>query len=56
MNGKTLTWNDLADAYSEAHTTAQRPARTLRMNMLFEWAEKQTDKFKVTEEGTIERV
>lgn len=35
----------------QAHT--RRPARTLPMNIVFEWAEKQTDKYRVTSVDTI---
>jgi hypothetical protein len=53
--GKALTWNELADLYDEKHSG--RPARTLRMETVFNWAERQTDKFKVDEkEGTIHKI
>lgn len=49
-----LTWDDLANEYDKAHTG--RPARTLRMETVFDWAESQTEKFYVNpEEGTIHR-
>ena len=38
-----LTWNELADLYDAAH--GGRRARTLPMEKVFAWAEKQTDKF-----------
>jgi len=49
-----LTWNDLADEYDKTHTG--RPARTLEMNKVFEWAERQSTKFLVTEDGLIHRI
>jgi hypothetical protein len=41
---KPVTWNELADAYDAAHSGA-RLARTLRMESVFAWGERQTDKF-----------
>ena len=46
-----LTWNDLADLYDRQHTG--RKARTLPMDHVFEWAEKQPDRFIVAPDGTI---
>lgn len=51
--GKALKWNELANIYDASHPG--RCARTMRMETIFEWAERQTDKFKVTKEGTIHR-
>ena len=48
---KALTWNDLANLYDAKHSG--RPARTLPMDKVFEWTEKQTDKFIVSEDGSI---
>jgi len=50
---KSLTWNELATEYNKSHKGGILPARTLPMDTVFGWAEKQTDKFKVTKEGTI---
>jgi hypothetical protein len=50
---KALTWDDLANEYDKSHT--ERPARTLPMDYVFEWAEKQTDKFKVSKNGTMHK-
>jgi len=48
---KALTWSELANFYDETHSS---PARTLPMDTVFEWAEKQPDKFIVHPEiGTI---
>ena len=50
-----LTWDDLADAYDEEHSS--RPARTLRMETVFEWATKQHDKFFFSsKQGTLHRI
>lgn len=46
-----LTWDDLANLYDKEHTG--RKARTLPMDSVFAWAEKQTDKFIVDPEGSI---
>jgi hypothetical protein len=43
MKKKALSWDDLANEYDKIHSG--RPARTLEMNYVFEWAEKQIDKF-----------
>jgi hypothetical protein len=40
---KALTWDDLAGLYDKAHSG--RPARTLPMDKVFDWAEQQKDKF-----------
>jgi len=48
---KALTWNELADLFDKANNG--RKARTLSMGTVFEWAEKQTEKFYVSDEGTI---
>lgn len=47
----TLTWDELANLYDKVGYS--RKARTLPMDLIFEWAEKQTDKFEVSKEGTI---
>jgi len=53
--GKALTWDELADLYDQAHSN--RSARTLPMDVVFSWAERQRDKFHVTPvEGTIHRI
>jgi len=49
---KALTWDDLAAEYNKLNNG--RSAQTLPMKKVFKWAEKQKDKFKVSEEeGTI---
>ena len=50
-NQKPLTWGELADLYDKAH--AGRRARTLPMDTVFEWAEKQTREFYVSEDGSL---
>lgn len=51
--GKALTWDELDDLY-DAERYRRRPARTVRMETVFEWAERQTDTFYVDpKEGTI---
>ena len=49
-----LTWNELADDYDKSHSS--RPARTLPLETVFEWAEKQTDRYHISEEGTLHRI
>lgn len=46
-----LTWEDLANAYDKANSG--RRARTLPMDIVFDWAKAQKDKFFVDEEGYI---
>ena len=46
-----LTWNELADLYDKEHSG--RKARTLPMDKVFEWAEKQTTRFYVDDTGSI---
>ena len=53
--GKALTWDELAKEFDECHMTG-RQARTLPMDGIFAWAKKQTDKFFVSEEGTIHKI
>ena len=49
---KALTWDDLANLYDKFKSG--RPARTLPMEKVFDWAEQQKDKFWVhPSEGTI---
>lgn len=51
-----LTWDELADAYDQSQR-GSRPARTLPMEAVFEWAEKQTDCFILDEqEGTLHHI
>ena len=50
MTSKALTWDELADAYDKQHSG--RPARTLPMDRVFEWAESQPS-FTVNQNGTI---
>jgi len=50
---KALTWNELANTYDKS---TGGHARTLEMDRVFEWAEKQSDKFFVSEEGTLHRI
>jgi len=52
---KALTWEELATEYDKSHNG--RPARTLPMDSVFDWAAEQTDKFKVSnKEGTIHKI
>ena len=51
--GKALTWNELADEYDRV---TGGHARTLKMETVFRWAKKQTDKFVVSPECTIHKV
>jgi hypothetical protein len=47
---KPLSWNELADIFDKE---TGRCARILPMNRVFNWAEKQTNKFFVDKEGYI---
>ena len=49
---KALTWNELADIYDKS--TGGR-ARTHQIFKIFDWAARQTDKFFVSENGTIHK-
>lgn len=51
--GPSLTWNELADLYDKAHSSK---ARTLPMERVFDWAEKQKDKFFVDAEGELHQI
>ncbi len=51
--GKALTWEELADIYDKSK--GGRPARTMRMDTIFAWAERQTDKFSVSSDGTLHK-
>jgi len=51
---KALTWDELADEYDK--DTGAR-ARTMKMDTVFEWAERQTKRFFVDPvEGTIHNI
>jgi len=52
---KALTWDNLADIYDK--TNHGRKARTLPMDEVFKWAERQKDKFHVKKhKGTIHKI
>ena len=46
------SWEDLADAYDKHNKEVQK-ARTLPMEQLYDWAEKQTDLFEITNDGFL---
>ena len=54
---KALTWDNLANLYDkvklhpESDAFSGRPARTLPMEKVFDWAEQQKDKFWVNPDG-----
>jgi hypothetical protein len=48
---KGLTWDELANLYDKVNTG--RPARTLRMDTVFAWAERQPNKFRVAADGSL---
>lgn len=50
---KELTWEELADIYDKE---TGGHARTLEMNKVFDWAERQTDKFMVDEDGYLHQI
>lgn len=49
---KRMTWNDLAFEYENARFGG-RPAKTLPMDVVLDWALKQEDKFKTDSEGYL---
>ena len=51
MNNQ-LMWDELATIYDREN--GGRRARTLPMDQVFDWAAKQTIRFKVTEDGGLE--
>jgi len=52
--GKNLTWDELADEYDKQHSVGT--ARTLSLDYVFEWAEKQTNDFIVIDDGSIHKL
>ena len=50
---KALIWDELANIYDSEHKG--RKARTLPMDAIFKWAEKQKDRFEVNKDGTISK-
>ena len=57
MIGPKLTWDELANFYDKAHdSNSNRPARTLKMGTVFDWAAKQTDKFFIDSEDYIHQI
>ena len=52
---KALTWDDLANLHDK--NNPGQPARTRPMDSVFDWAERQKDKFWVDpKEGTIHKI
>jgi len=52
---EALTWEDLAKEYNKCN--GGRKAMTLPMNQVFEWAERQTDRFTVDKKkGSIHKI
>lgn len=52
--GEALTWDNLAEEY---HKSTGQSARIKPMDSIFNWAEKQTDKFYVDKnKGTIHKI
>ena len=52
MEKKELTWNELADYYDKYHRGG-RPARTLPMDVVWNWAANRKDLFFVNKDGVI---
>ena len=48
---RNLTWDELADDYDACHSG--RPARTLSLDYVFDWAEGQTERYRLTKEGAL---
>ena len=53
-HGKNLTWNELAEEYDKQHSG--RKARTLPLDCVFKWAEKQINTFIVYADGSIHKL
>jgi len=51
---KKLSWNDLANIYDKEVSGCR--ARTLSMDKIFNWAERQIDKFVVNIDGSISEI
>jgi len=51
MKGRKLTWDELANYYDKYHTG--RPARTLPMDYVWDWASKKKNLFFVDKDETI---
>ena len=51
VTGKALTWDELANIYDEGGTG--RKARTLPMDAMIKWAERQTERFYISEDGSL---
>ena len=52
INNKALTWEELANIFNK---NTGRRARILPMEVVFNWAAQQTDKFYVSTDGTIHK-
>lgn len=50
---RQLTMEDIADLYDKARPGTSRPARTLRMETVQQWAELQTERFAYDDEGVL---
>ena len=57
MSGKELSWDDLAKLYDKHHP-GSRPARTLPMCKVFDWAETEREKLGLllNADGTLRAV
>ena len=55
MDPKPLTWNDLANEYDKVHLGSARPARTMKMETVFDWAERQTKLFYLKDDYLYKR-
>lgn len=51
---RSVSWDELADIYDSKHP-GSRPARTLPMELVADWAERRTDLFDFDDEGYILR-
>lgn len=51
VTGKALTWDELANIYDKGGNG--RKAKTLPMATIFDWAERQTERFCVSEDGSL---
>jgi hypothetical protein len=54
MDKKAITWEELADAYDSCHSN--RKARTLPMDEVFDWGEKQKQFWVDETDGSMYRV
>lgn len=56
LRNPPLTWDDLANLYDEEHPGTSRPARTLPMEFIFQWAYQQKKRFYVGKDNCLHKM